>query len=250
LAVLLTAFVSAGQRTLNLFDVLCVLHLVGLTGFSLQPSRKHARSEVRQRLAIGLYYMGMLGFCIFVIIVFTTANRFGPNPQCNALTLYVLFGFDISATNYEFRWLFITVIILALVGILTTSGHGVAYFKDLLKRSGRPGYSRLLGGGLLCIYCRASPTQNALDLAGRAYIVAMLEIIIRRNHVETDGSRWSFGQILAMMMLIGPLIEIISSFTSSESKSSESDIGIVDTISLSEAGTLQLGEFIIPCSGA
>jgi hypothetical protein len=73
----------------------------------------------------------------------------------------------------------------------------------------------------------------------------MLEIIIRRNHAETDGSSWSFGQILAMMMLIGPLIDLISSFTSSKL-----DIGNVDIISPIEAGTLLLGEVIIPCSGA
>ena len=44
--------------------------------------------------------------------------------------------------------------------------------------------------------------------AGSAYIIAMLELIIKRNSLQPGIGQWTFGQLLAMVMLVGPVIEI------------------------------------------
>ncbi|KAG8827891.1 hypothetical protein FRC17_007694 [Serendipita sp. 399] len=146
--------------------------------------------------------MGLLGFCIFIIYLFGTTRRFGANPECNPQIIYVIFGFNVPAVNYEFRWLFISCIIFILVGVLIGAivGFIVAVQVDEDADSTKVNYLAFLG-----------------DIAGRSYIIAMLELIIRRNDVVADQSNWSFGQILAMMMLIGPIIELTSLFTSRNS---------------------------------
>lgn len=47
-------------------------------------------------------------------------------------------------------------------------------------------------------------------LAGSSYIIGMLELMIKRNKVDHAETAWTFGQLLAMVMLVGPLIELIS----------------------------------------
>ncbi|KAG8827890.1 hypothetical protein FRC17_007693 [Serendipita sp. 399] len=194
LALLLTAFITASQRNLDLFHALCIFHLVGLTGFSISPSlRKHKPNRINHFVTFGLFYLGLVGFCIFMIYLFAIAPRIGPVPECNAQIVYVIFGIDVAAINYEFRWLFIAYIIVSVICVLL---GGIVRFKADEETQTKRGRINYLG-----------------DLAGRAYIIATLELIIRRNHVLTDGSSWSFGQILSMTMLIGPCIELISQIT-------------------------------------
>ncbi|KAG8828183.1 hypothetical protein FRC17_007592 [Serendipita sp. 399] len=203
LALLLTTLISTSQGRIDLFHALCVFHLVGLTGFSIRPSLRHGRSNrVSQLATFALFYIGLLGFCTFIIYLFGTTRRFGANPECNPQIVYVIFGFNVPAVNYEFRWLFISCIIFILVGALIGSilGFIVNVQVDEDMESTEVNYLAFLG-----------------DLAGRSYIIAMLELIIRRNDVVADQSNWSFGQILAMMMLIGPIIELTSLFTSRNS---------------------------------
>ncbi|KAG8803251.1 hypothetical protein FRC18_007350, partial [Serendipita sp. 400] len=228
LALLLTTFISAGQGRIDLFHALCVFHLAGLTGFSMRPSLRKGRSNrVSQLATFALFYLGLLGFCVFIVYLLGTARRFGASPECNPQILYVLFGFNIPAVNYEFRWLFIACIIFVLISVLVGGVIGfVVRAQDDSDDEQEDGvnYMQFMG-----------------DLAGRAYIIAMLELIIRRNNVLSDGSVWSFGQILAMMMLIGPIIELTSLFTSTDS-----DLGGKVHISEPEAGQgLQISIHIV-----
>ncbi|KAL4860772.1 hypothetical protein BDV12DRAFT_204700 [Aspergillus spectabilis] len=47
-------------------------------------------------------------------------------------------------------------------------------------------------------------------LGARVYIVVMLELIIKRNELLPGITEWTFGQVLAISMLIGPVIELLS----------------------------------------
>ncbi|KAG8856833.1 hypothetical protein FRB91_000283 [Serendipita sp. 411] len=202
LALLLTSFISVGQGTFDLFHVLCILHLVGLCGFSLRPAPRDGKTNrVIQVATYGSYFLGLLGFSTFILYVFVTAPRFGANPECNQQIVYVIFGFNVPATNYEFRWLFIGYMIMCIVAFLIATIFGfVIISKKAVSDEGGIRHLRFVG-----------------DIAGRSYIIAMLELIIRRNNASVDGSNWSFGQILAMMMLIAPIIELVSLVTSKDS---------------------------------
>jgi len=38
----------------------------------------------------------------------------------------------------------------------------------------------------------------------------MLELMIKRNNLGPGAGLWTFGQVLAMVLLIGPLIELLA----------------------------------------
>lgn len=56
-----------------------------------------------------------------------------------------------------------------------------------------------------------TPLSLAIGQLGACiYMIVMLELIIQRNRLSVGISEWKFGQILAMMMLLGPAIESVS----------------------------------------
>ncbi|KAG8828181.1 hypothetical protein FRC17_007590 [Serendipita sp. 399] len=162
----------------------------------LRPTKK--KNSVARWVKFALFYASIIGFCTFMMCLFIRAPYLGPSPGCNAQIVYILFGFSIPATNYEFLWLFIAFVILLLAFIPI----GLAFVYKTIKRghASQRGYHKIIS-----------------DLATRAYVIAILEQIIQRNMAVADGSAWSFGQIFSMMMLVGPLIELISVASSNDS---------------------------------
>jgi hypothetical protein len=47
-------------------------------------------------------------------------------------------------------------------------------------------------------------------LGASIYMMVMLEMMIRRNELLPSIAEWTFGQVLALSMLIGPLVEFAS----------------------------------------
>jgi hypothetical protein len=163
-----------------------------------------------------LYSLTASGSLAYFIYVFATAPQFGKHPECNSATTYVLFGVDIPATSDVFRWIL------------------VASFGSLL--CGLAAWLIFLAGGLCCMACGAdsecplsvdleqasmgSDNSSVLNnntlllpigrLGACIYMIVMLERTIQRNRLSVGISEWKFGQILAMMMLLGPAIESVS----------------------------------------
>lgn len=45
---------------------------------------------------------------------------------------------------------------------------------------------------------------------GVAYQIAMIELMIHRNPTEQEDSIWGFGQVMALCLLIGPVLELMA----------------------------------------
>ncbi|OCK81568.1 hypothetical protein K432DRAFT_392041 [Lepidopterella palustris CBS 459.81] len=213
-ALLVTTFMYAGQHKLDLFHALCIFHLVGLVGISVKGSPirdliddyedydADDKDPVAQFVYAILYYSGLLGYFAFMIYIFATSPRFGPNPECNLQVQYVFFGINIPATNPVLRGLFLAnfclLIIVIPISLLWNNFKKeimkgiMKVFKEEKADDGKKGF-KMIG-----------------EVAGRVYIVIMTELILRRNNTTGDSNDWGFGQILAMLMLIGPTIELIA----------------------------------------
>ncbi|KAF7173958.1 hypothetical protein CNMCM5623_006235 [Aspergillus felis] len=48
------------------------------------------------------------------------------------------------------------------------------------------------------------------ELGSRVYLIVMLELMLQKNDVDTSNMGWSFAQILAILTLIGPLLELFT----------------------------------------
>ena len=47
-------------------------------------------------------------------------------------------------------------------------------------------------------------------VTGTVYLAVMTELMTKRNNLADGVNSWAFGQVLAIMMLLGPLIELAS----------------------------------------
>ncbi|KAF4119831.1 hypothetical protein GMORB2_3519 [Geosmithia morbida] len=196
--------------------------MLALAGIAIQPKGTYGRSaddvgeEELTRAQkthfwafTSFYFAAVVGALLFFIYVFAKAPVFGGQAECNSSTVYVMFGFDIVATNDVFRWIFAGGIIALLVGVLFSlaiwSGVACCWGSDCL---------RLVGGGGHDDGGRVRRWRFPFFLVGHvfasSYFIAMLELMIDRNTLGPGKDDWGFGQLLAVALLIGPLTEILS----------------------------------------
>ncbi|OQE32839.1 hypothetical protein PENFLA_c001G05571 [Penicillium flavigenum] len=225
LALLLTTVIQTALGGIALFHALCVLHLLGLVGISIRPKGQYPATVVRTTTLLVLYVVAVSGSLIYFIYVFANAPHFGNQPECNYETKYVLFGVDIQATNAVIRWIFVAIFAMLALGLVMwlVCMSGAACCLALDCGCGRSSSSddreSELGAddGLYDGYA-GSAHANAWSqfirmlgqLGASIYMMVMLELIIQRNELLPNIADWTFGQVLAMMMLIGPLIESVS----------------------------------------
>ncbi|KAF3479624.1 uncharacterized protein GIQ15_06600 [Arthroderma uncinatum] len=230
LALLLATMIKSALDDIALFHSLCILHLLGLVGFSIRPRGRYRLSATHTKAFTILYALATVASVVYFILVFANATRFGNRPECNAETNYVLFWVNMKATSPVIRWLLVTsftvlaVTLLAWVvgftGMLCFAidcGCTVARTSDTESLS-----SESQGDGSKS---DPRPVREFITMLGRLaaciYLIWMLELIIRRNKLLPGLEEWKFGQVLAMMMLIGPLIELMSLLLSKKASTSE-----------------------------
>jgi len=150
------------------------------------------------------------GSLVYLIYVFATAPTFGDHAECNDRTVYVLFGVDISATSPVLRWMLVGALSILLLILICWLLMVTCICIDALFGREMRGVFAGRGGHEGSNAKRQSPYQLVSYLVGTIYLAVMLELMIRRNALAPGLDEWTFGQILAMAMLIGPLIELAS----------------------------------------
>ncbi|RYP14040.1 hypothetical protein DL767_010437 [Monosporascus sp. MG133] len=118
LALFLTAVISTANGTIALFHAICIFHMLALAGITINPKGRYPIGQIRFWAFTAFYLVAMAGSLSYFIYVFATAPTFGNQPECNSHTLYVLFGYNISATNVVMRWIFVASFAILLVGFV------------------------------------------------------------------------------------------------------------------------------------
>jgi len=197
LALLFTSLISTAQKSLDLFHALCLFHLVGLAGISIRAS---GGEEKRKKSVIVLFYLGYVVYLSFMIYVIATAKGFGMSPDCNSSVIFVLFGISVPATASIFRWIFLLALGSGLIGL---------GFRYLMAHCLDPEHKLIDLTGEL-VWAGVNPFKLVGSMLGRIYVIAMVELMIVRNNLAPGIGTWSFGQVLAMMMLFAPAMECVS----------------------------------------
>jgi hypothetical protein len=196
---------------MSLFHALIVFHLLALVGISFNPRGKYPMGSIRLLVFTVLHFIAMTSFLAFLIFLFATAPTYGSQPECNASTIYVIFGINIPAVSPIFRCILIASVALILVTLLlvmlTMSGilccfATMGFFGSHMSRQGSLSESEEVG--------RIPLWRLIGHLGGCAYIIAMIELMIKRNNAASSGQQWAFGQVISMLMLVGPLIELLA----------------------------------------
>jgi hypothetical protein len=196
-----SAVVQTFRHQLTLFHAICVIHLLTFLGLTtLSSKHDNNRLSLRGIAGLVLYFIFLHCFVVFSLFVWLTASSFGSQPQCNASTIYVLFGAEIPATSEAFRLFVVSLTCLMLLCIILFSIRTVIKFlKDRNRTS--------------VLDDKASNEDyvvlgSLLHLGGWIYAVTAFEQNLHFNNLSPDEFEWSFGQILALVLLIGPLFDL------------------------------------------
>ncbi|KFY47860.1 hypothetical protein V496_10407 [Pseudogymnoascus sp. VKM F-4515 (FW-2607)] len=223
LALLCTAIYQTFRNQITLFHTICVLHLLALLGVNLISRGKYSRNNrIRSRIEAAFKVLIFIIFTSFNVYIWATAPHFGSQPECNRSTIYVVFGVSIKATSPIFRWIILGTFTLVLAGLVIYVILGIPYLIAMYYRSKhvrRRTYnydSEDSEDGMLHGDKRVSrPIHLAGNTAFSIYTIISLEQTISRNNLSSDERKWTFGQAIALFLLLGPVIEIVNLVISS-----------------------------------
>ncbi|CAI7568378.1 unnamed protein product [Penicillium bialowiezense] len=242
LALLCTAIYQTFKGDLTLFHAICVIHLLAILGMDLVNKGRYAGfGPWRLYFFAFLQVLALGAFLAFNIYVWVTAPYFGSQPKCNPDTVYVVFGISIIAVSPVFRY-----IILGTLGVVVAS-YAIAFTCMLpclcgyyRYRKRHPSSGNRIEGqkrGLFNWFMevnspvyqsnRAAPerlhgqpllryTLNRVAYcAFCVYLIVSLEQTIRRNHLDPEEKGWTFGQVIAIFLLLGVANELLNVFLAS-----------------------------------
>ncbi|KAK1965367.1 hypothetical protein LY78DRAFT_97229 [Colletotrichum sublineola] len=167
-------------------------------------------------------------FTALTAYIWATAPTFGNQPECNASTVYVVFGVSIRATNDVFRYVILVLMASMAVGWVISMVMYVFFvycccggvrsgmkwarqvnqdaeaLKNVVGRIkvSDPKYKRNLISGQV--------VQLFIQTGINAYMVVTQEQIVKRNNLSEEEKEWTFGQVLAVFVLLGVVVEVIN----------------------------------------
>ena len=103
----------------------------GVGQIRFMSSSKH---NFRMKIFIAVQMTCTLGFLIWLLFVWKDPSTFGSQPECNHLVKFVLFFFNIMATDSQLASLVIGYVITYLSGVLFIfSVIFLAYFRNFIQ---------------------------------------------------------------------------------------------------------------------
>ncbi|CAG8930512.1 unnamed protein product [Penicillium salamii] len=239
LALLCTAIYQTVKGDLTLFHAICVVHLLAILGIDLVNKGRYAGlGPWRLYFFAFLQVLALGAFLAFNIYVWVTAPHFGSQPECNGDTVYVVFGISITAVSPVFRY-----IILGTLGLVVAS-YAIVFICMLPclcvyyghRKRNPPSGNRIEGQtrGWINWFVEVNSPAYQRDpgpperLHGQAllkytlnrvaycsfcvYLIVSLEQTIQRNELDPEEKGWTFGQVIAIFLLLGVANELLNVF--------------------------------------
>jgi hypothetical protein len=225
-ALLVSSFIQAKTIGFSVYHALIVLNLSWVNNSSavlyatiavlefLEDHLRKTREEKFNHFSVMLLSVFHLsGMGAFGIWVWAKILTFGNQPECTPITFLTVFGYDITATSTSLRKgsiglysiatiPFLNFFVVFLAGLFIDILFALAFavlssFGSFWSRDSRRRW--MVGSGVVVI-----------ALLEVLFIVDTELMISRSSTLVKDGeSQWSFGQTLAMVMVILPLLETV-----------------------------------------
>ncbi|KDQ17188.1 hypothetical protein BOTBODRAFT_172261 [Botryobasidium botryosum FD-172 SS1] len=245
-ALLISAFIQAATFGLSVYHALIVLNLswinnmnavvycllavesegapIGALDFLREVFRMDIRGLIDSGAAavIGLATLHLSAMGALGLWVWSKVDEFGDQPQCTPYTLYVLFGRSFSATDKPLRigsLVLYSITAFPLVNLFFFFFLGWAFsaissfvvflydqVDDYLNLPPNIGTSLFNISERMQYY-----SMLAFSLIAQVLFIADTELMIRRSAdlVQEGESQWTFGQTLAMLLLVLPLVDVV-----------------------------------------
>ncbi|KDR73121.1 hypothetical protein GALMADRAFT_251684 [Galerina marginata CBS 339.88] len=191
----------------------------------LMESQSEADMKFRKRVAWKLHLRGLVVWVHYIAVaglgiwVWSDVKTFGSQPDCTPRTFVLIFGYNIPVTNQGLR-----VVALYLYGSFALSAAIVPVYIPFMqyrqRRRARRAPPRPESPSDVDSYTRNRREKRnmrtwcfVLLLAAGTEIlfVASTEVLITRSKglVQSGESQWTFGQSLAVFLVLIPLVSTI-----------------------------------------
>ncbi|KAK6332692.1 hypothetical protein TWF730_004351 [Orbilia blumenaviensis] len=173
----------------------------------------------RLTVTAAINILAVCAFIAFTVYVWITAPTFGSQPECNISTVYVVFGVSVSATAPIFR-------VTPVPGCHTSvynhyadfdatlctvhAGHKLCSDSDSNSGIVAPVASLDPEPADPCVAAMNRLISILANLAFCIYAIVSLEQTISRNNLDVEEKEWTFGQIIAVFLLLGVGNEIMN----------------------------------------
>jgi hypothetical protein len=224
--VLCTTLIQTARQQLTLFHAVSALQLLSMLGYAISIAsfsprargwrRRDPRGVLRclLRAATVAVYIGLW------LYVLLHADDFGSQPGCNAQTTWMLLGYNLGLESPAVISANMLVCFLnphqwGLLGALATA-QGIDIPGSLRKlRAARSRHDTAVR--------RGDPEPSGMLLSDRAYrlgaacansavqvfMVVGMEQSHASNRVAPEEQQWTFGQVLAMFLMLGVVWEVM-----------------------------------------
>lgn len=237
LALLCTAIYHTVRGELTLFHAICVVHLLSILGMDLVSKGRYAGlGPLRLYFFAAIQVLALAAFAAFNIYVWVTAPNFGSQPQCNKNTVYVVFGISITATSLVFRYIILgtlgavvacyaitfTCMLPCLCGLVAYRRRNPGTGNRAVGQSSGWGNWFVEGNPSVYHDCHEPPNMlrgpallkyslnKVAYCAFCIYLIVSLEQTIHRNLLDPEEKGWTFGQVIAIFLLLGVANELLN----------------------------------------
>lgn len=236
LALLGTAIYQTIRNDLTLFHAICVVHLLALLGLDLISKGRYAGfGPWRLWCFAVIQILSLAAFIAFNVYLWVTAPTFGSQPVCNEDTVYVVFGVSIQATSPVFRYVTLGTLGAGALSYLLTFACIIpcvcGIWRKATREAGMSGLQSRKRDWVRSLFRWSRSTEDQSQvvrrrLSGEAllhftlnkaaycgfciYLIVSLEQTIRRNNLDPQEKGWTFGQVIAIFLLLGVANELLN----------------------------------------
>ncbi|KAI0058895.1 hypothetical protein BV25DRAFT_1187017 [Artomyces pyxidatus] len=215
LGLLITAIIQTAQGQLSLYHAIVVQHILFFLGIGVSASGKYKWSTARIALTYAVTFATSVAYLAWALYMWVNVERFGPQAACNGNIKYVFFFVSVRATVPWLHKLWMASLIIGAFALLVSTLVGLGVHMCLARARDEEALDRIAeaqeehGERHWTSYIVSFPLLSAI------YATVVLELIVHRNrHVvdESQEEQWTFGQVLALVMIITSLNEVVHFF--------------------------------------
>ncbi|KAH9958815.1 hypothetical protein BC827DRAFT_1269263 [Russula dissimulans] len=229
LSLVITAVIQTLQEQLDLYHAIFVMQIIFSLNFVYAYGQRRfirsSRRDFRMKSFIAVQTFSTVVFTVWLLYVWIKDSSFGSQPECNHLVKYVLFFANVRATVTWLRVLFIIYLVTTACTLVFRFGVILSVFLEEFRENIRDKVRKAVGGAERQEQQEQQERPEQGDGNGttvRAYVnlsvvsavygIATLELIVQRNrsNIQPGEGAWGFGQIIALILILGSMIDIVA----------------------------------------
>jgi len=229
LSLVITAVIQTLQEQLDLYHAIFVMQIIFSLNFVYTYGQRRfirsSRRDFRMKSFIAVQTFSTVVFTVWLLYVWIKDSSFGSQPECNHLVKYVLFFANVRATVTWLRVLFIIYLVTSACTLVFRFGVILSVYLEEFRENIHDKVRKVVGGAERQERQEEQERPEQGDGNGttvRAYVnlsvmsavygIATLELIVQRNrsNIQPGEGAWGFGQIIALILTFGSIIDIVA----------------------------------------